>query len=201
MKRNIMDENIFYYENVIENPYNFIDYVEDLDSHLIDGESAINPWAKWRSSNDPDHIFGEQKFINIDKLKDASSPMNKECTYINNTISDAIIKASRDYEEYHNTEIGNLAPLSISKYFPGSGMGSHVDDYNDGSNPTISVVLYLNDNYDGGSIYFRVQDIDIKPSAGSLVIFPSHEPYFHESKTLISGYKYMTPGFWNKRPG
>lgn len=208
MKRNILEDKIFYYENVIDNPYDFISYIESLDSSLVDGESAINPWAKWRSSNDPDHIFGEQKFIDVIKLvgndnaqPQTESPMFEECLYIYNTINNAIVNASKDYESYHGMDIGQLAPLSISKYFPGAGMGSHVDDYNDGSNPTISVVLYLNDNYEGGNIYFRVQDVDIKPSAGSLVIFPSHEPYYHESKTLISGYKYMTPGFWNNGHG
>ena len=36
------------------------------------------------------------------------------------------------------------------------------------------------------------------PTAGSIVIFPSNEPYYHESKEIKRGIKYMSPGFWYK---
>ncbi|NBP55847.1 hypothetical protein EBU71_04800, partial [bacterium] len=78
----------------------------------------------------------------------------------------------------------------------GKSMGPHVDNYNDDPRKTISVVLYLNDSYVGGELNFPEQDIMIKPEAGSLIIFPSTKPYYHESKTIENGVKYMTPGFW-----
>jgi len=77
-------------------------------------------------------------------------------------------------------------------------MGPHVDDYGNGDDPNISVVLYLNDDYVGGELFFREQGVKIKPEAGSIVIFPSVEPYYHESLPVESGIKYMAPGFWRK---
>ena len=59
--------------------------------------------------------------------------------------------------------------------------------------------MYLNDDYTGGELNFKDQGIKIKPSAGSIAVFPSRSPYFHESLPVLSGEKYMTPGFWENR--
>ena len=77
-------------------------------------------------------------------------------------------------------------------------MGSHVDSYEDGRSPVLSVVLYINDNYDGGELYFKGQEVLIKPTAGSLIAFPSVDPYYHQSMVVTKGLKYMSPGFWYK---
>jgi predicted 2-oxoglutarate/Fe(II)-dependent dioxygenase YbiX len=52
------------------------------------------------------------------------------------------------------------------------------------------MVLYVNDNYEGGEIYFPRFDLEVKPEAGDLVIFPSTYIYEHASKPIISGTKY-----------
>jgi predicted 2-oxoglutarate/Fe(II)-dependent dioxygenase YbiX len=62
----------------------------------------------------------------------------------------------------------------------------------------MSAVLYLNDDYEGGELNFKDQNITIKPEAGSIVIFPSVAPFYHESKEIISGNKYMCPAFWKE---
>ena len=77
-------------------------------------------------------------------------------------------------------------------------MGPHVDSYGDERSPVISVVAYLNDDYQGGELYFPNQNIKIKPEPGSIVVFPSIAPYFHASLPIVSGVKYMIPGFWYK---
>jgi predicted 2-oxoglutarate/Fe(II)-dependent dioxygenase YbiX len=105
-----------------------------------------------------------------------------------------------DYARKNNLSIAKPSALSISKYAEGSSMGPHVDDY--GTNPRVkpimSAVLYLNDDYEGGELNFKDQNITIKPEAGSVVIFPSVEPFYHESKEIISGNKYMCPAFWKE---
>ncbi len=64
----------------------------------------------------------------------------------------------------------------------------------------ISSVIYYNDNYTGGEIVFPKQDIILTPDPGSVLIFSSYEPYQHEVKPVISGYRYITPSFWNILP-
>ena len=77
-------------------------------------------------------------------------------------------------------------------------MGPHIDSYSDSPKEVLSIVLYLNNNYEGGELYFKNQNIKIKPEAGSLIAFPSVDPYFHESMPVLSGIKYISPGFWIK---
>jgi predicted 2-oxoglutarate/Fe(II)-dependent dioxygenase YbiX len=121
-----------------------------------------------------------------------------ECRNIQKQLIDAIFYSSKDYELSHpELKIGMLCPLSISKYFAGTQMGKHTDTYDGDKTKTISVVLYLNDNYTGGEIEFEDQGILVKPTAGSIIVFPSSKPYFHASKPVMSGEKYIVPGFWD----
>ncbi len=57
-------------------------------------------------------------------------------------------------------------------------------------NCTVSLVAYLNDDYDGGGLHFKQQDIMYKPKAGDLVIFPSNFMYPHRAMPVEKGTKY-----------
>jgi predicted 2-oxoglutarate/Fe(II)-dependent dioxygenase YbiX len=57
-------------------------------------------------------------------------------------------------------------------------------------NCTVSLVAYLNDDYEGGELYFRLQGLNIKPKAGDLYIFPSTYMYPHQAKVVHKGTKY-----------
>jgi predicted 2-oxoglutarate/Fe(II)-dependent dioxygenase YbiX len=186
-------EKISYYKDVIENPEYLINLIEKSDKDLNDSTS-IPAWKEWIASGEQEYVFGYQKRFKNSVENDT----NQDIQSINYILKKAIIDSSEDYSRHYSVNIGSLMPLSISKYSTGKSMGPHVDDYNNGDDPNISVVLYLNDDYEGGEINFPNQDITIKPEAGSIVIFPSVEPYYHQSLPVISGVKYMSPGFWRK---
>ena len=188
-------EKIHYYENVFERPYEIIGLIESLDEQISESEK-LSKWNDWMTSGGQPYQFGMQKRVN-ERYKPGT---NEAIENVLAHLESRITKVSRHYQEEHNIDIGDLMPLSISKYFVGKEMGPHCDNYEGTINgPVISVVGYLNDDYEGGELYFKEQDIKIKPSAGSVVIFPSKEPYFHQSLPTKSGVKYMCPGFWYKR--
>jgi predicted 2-oxoglutarate/Fe(II)-dependent dioxygenase YbiX len=54
----------------------------------------------------------------------------------------------------------------------------------------LSVVYFLNDEFDGGELYFPVLDLLIKPRAGTLVCFPSDHHFVHGVKSVTSGHRY-----------
>jgi len=194
MEINILQEKIVYYKNVLEDPYELIKVIEDLD-HLLEDDSPLSKWQEWYAYQS-EYSFGKQKkFINSSTL-DLSLPKAEECFYIFKKLKLAIDAGVQHYSSVVTDDIGFLSPLSISKYSEGKMMGPHVDAHNDDPTKTISCVLYLNDDYEGGELNFPDHEIMIKPEAGSLVIFPSK--YMHESKILKTGTKYMSPGFWNK---
>lgn len=50
--------------------------------------------------------------------------------------------------------------------------------------------MYLNDDYEGGELWFPLLDLTIKPEAGDAVFFPSTYIYAHAAKQVTSGTKY-----------
>ena len=88
------------------------------------------------------------------------------------------------------TEIG------IYKYFEGQSMGSHVDYNEDNNYLEYTIVIYLNDDYEGGELYFSEFDIKLKPKAGSIVMYPSSFPYLHESLKITKGRKSLITHHW-----
>lgn len=52
------------------------------------------------------------------------------------------------------------------------------------------VVLYLNDDYLGGELYYEYLDIEIKPTSGMLVIHSADKRHTHGVRTVTSGTRY-----------
>lgn len=53
-----------------------------------------------------------------------------------------------------------------------------------------SLLIYLNDNYEGGGISFPWLNYTYQPKAGDLVFFPSNHIFSHESLPIEAGNKY-----------
>jgi prolyl 4-hydroxylase len=91
-------------------------------------------------------------------------------------------------------------PCSILRYQEGQFYKRHVDNILlssrfqevDEGIPTrdISIVGYLNDDFEGGETYFDRQNIKVKPEAGAILVFPAYFTHPHESLPVIKGEKY-----------
>ena len=53
-----------------------------------------------------------------------------------------------------------------------------------------SMLLYLNDEYTGGSINFTRFNYCYRPKKGDLLFFPSDHRYLHQAETVTSGVRY-----------
>lgn len=191
MKSKEIYDGIVYYYDLFPSSLNIVELIEEDE---LSATSKITKWKSWGPS-DNKIIYGKQKIIHSSQNELNDSKFD---SFIIRTIKNAIFDCSKDYSERYSLDIGNLTPISISKYFEGNSMGPHIDSYGENPKEVLSVVLYLNDNYEGGELYFKNQNIKIKPEFGSLVAFPSTNPYFHESLPVTSGIKYISPGFWIK---
>lgn len=187
----VFADKIFYYESVVDDPYELIYAIESSNEELSDS-SLVSTWHTWSASNDS-YVFGERKTTDFEKFSDASEVVKLIYLTLDSTLS----TYGEDYASRLGVDLGRKMPISISKYFTGASMGPHTDSGPEPTTENISAVIYLNDNYEGGEISFPKQGITIKPSAGSMVIFPSVPPFFHESKEILSGTKYMSPAFWH----
>lgn len=84
---------------------------------------------------------------------------------------------------------------TIQRQYEGAPLNEHVDSQ---SEPTVAyaVVAYINDDYEGGELYFPKLGLEIKPHAGSVIIFPSSDIYLHGVKSPKSGpIRYALPAF------
>ncbi len=82
----------------------------------------------------------------------------------------------------------------IQKYKKGEGHYEswHVEVENlKSAGRAFSMIVYLNDVYQGGETGFLYPQLKVKPTKGSLVIFPSAFPFVHCGHKPISNDKYI----------
>jgi predicted 2-oxoglutarate/Fe(II)-dependent dioxygenase YbiX len=119
-----------------------------------------------------------------DKDEDSADlvAMHKEITKI-------IRECLNDYCAMYGVVVEYQEAINVVKYGPNEFFNVHSDD-GEPYRCTISTVGYLNDNYDGGELWFNFFDVKIKPEAGDLVVSPSAFIYSHASLPVTSGTKY-----------
>lgn len=68
----------------------------------------------------------------------------------------------------------------------GVELKAHTDQHTD---PSIryATIIYLNDEYNGGELFFTNKNIEIKPKMGSLVVFPGTDEFNHGVRAVKPG--------------
>ncbi|MFM2392979.1 MAG: hypothetical protein RLZZ546_961, partial [Bacteroidota bacterium] len=67
---------------------------------------------------------------------------------------------------------------------------------NDFPHYDIGTVVYLNNDYEGGELYFPMQGIEFKPKTGAAYWFPGDKNYIHGVRPILSGNRFTLPFFW-----
>lgn len=98
--------------------------------------------------------------------------------------------------------------VSYSTQYGGSFLGPHSDtsaDYAYGyphpdnqlaTRNSVSCVVYINDEFEGGHHYFNYLDIDYKPNSGDILMFPANYMASHEVTPIIKGSRYSYLGWY-----
>ena len=90
------------------------------------------------------------------------------------------------------------ASIEALKYETGEHYVAHHDSgAKHVSNRVCSMVAYLNEDYEGGEIEFPLFNKKFKPSAGSVIIFPSNYPYLHVVHPVKNGTRYALNVFFS----
>ena len=194
----VLHPDIWYWENALSFPEYLVDFIEkiDLDENSY---SRISKWDNWHASNDENIIYGATKTINSSMLKKTtgSDMTDKKTLYLANSFSMAFEMCYERYMDGHRLDKNkyklNLDLIPLKKWNQGQQMGPHFDGQDGHSELAFSLVSYINDDYIGGEIHFKNQNVTLKPKAGSVIMFPSQEPFIHEVKPIISGTRYMSP--------
>jgi hypothetical protein len=114
----------------------------------------------------------------------------------NPIVMDILKKYSDKSNQIHKDINGFVNPIYTFKAFgshwvPGTKGGLHLDAQDPEPFIEFSTVIYLNDEFEGGNIFFPNQDFVYKPKKYSAVFFPSAgSEYIHGITTVTSGHRY-----------
>lgn len=105
-------------------------------------------------------------------------------------------------EEVMGERLQNTA-ASVHKWVPGSFAEPHADNTDMDGNPTswrqykYVAILYMNEDFEGGELYFTQHGITIKPKTGSLVVFEPSADYLHGVHKIKSGNRFTILTSWD----
>jgi hypothetical protein len=139
--------------------------------------------------NDVDNLIAEGKFEITQGWADKTLSIQHIgiCSSIHRRLSAMILECGT---------LLNLSGLStVQRLPPGTELKSHVDQDTD---PSIryATIIYINDDYNSGEIFFKNRKIVLKPKARDLLFFPGNSEYEHGVKTVSDGpVRYVVVGF------
>lgn len=138
------------------------------------------------------------------RVMDPIAPMSKNLyPYISEKffaeLRDRLSEISSDV---FGKQVRNLS-LSAHKWLPGAFASDHSDNSELDGTPNawrenkLVTIIYLNDNYEGGNLYFRDHNISIAPEAGSMICFDVGIENVHGVTTIDSGDRYTMLLSWD----
>lgn len=193
MESEVLGKNILHFPRLLEHPELFISHAEECSL------KAQTNWGQWMSQGDDvPHNYGELWILKRDQNQ-SDPATEKLLDYYDSAVLSSLLEflSYLGVEEAKKTEtldlVANSRPnsMALKRYFEGEELGPHPDtDPNHAPEILpLTVSMYYNDNYEGGLFGFR-DGAYIKPTPGSVVVFPSK--YFHESTQVTGGIKYVS---------
>lgn len=139
--------------------------------------------------DDVENLVAEGKFEVTQGWEDKNFNIN------NYPIQKEIFERINPFVKKMNPEFLLSGFVTLQRMQHGVELKSHVDQHTD---PSIqyATILYINDDYAEGELFFNNFDFTIKPKAGSLLVFPGTPDYEHGVRPVGEGpIRYVLVGF------
>lgn len=126
-----------------------------------------------------------------DKTLGQRTEENADLFNIYEKMYNIVKKCVDDYAAYWGIHVCYYESFNFVKY-EGEGQQFKIHaDHGPHYNTTVSIVVYLNDDYEGGELYFpRLDKLTYSPKIGDIAVFPSNYIYEHASLPMKNGTKY-----------
>jgi hypothetical protein len=181
--------------NVYENTFSQEDakrYIDILESNLSTGGKY--KWSEAQVTNSTTPIKKARDCVDFKFKQENLGPRNEtnaELIDLHEEIYQKLKYCIDDYAKYWGISVVYYEAFNFVKY---DGEGTHFNihaDHGPAYNCTVSAVIYINDDYEGGDIHFpRLDNLVYKPKVGDIAVFPSNYIYEHASLPMVSGTKY-----------
>jgi len=202
--KNILEENSFQTEDLdsevllvkdffskdeLEQVFNIIDSTPN-EEWFIEYHSNLKRFCMQKfGRDDVDNLVAEGKFEITQNWQDKNLNIGKYPfqRVLYNRLNDLV-------QSVDNTlELSGFA--TIQRMQEGVELKAHTDQDTD---PSIryAAILYLNDNYVDGELFFFKDGVNLRPQPGSLLIFPGNEEHNHGVRHVGAGpIRYVLVGF------
>jgi hypothetical protein len=209
-------DKILVFHDVLKNPREFVDNIS-INSNYV------NEWQDWYhlGSQTLFTSYPNVKFPSFPSLDEWNKKMGDTENPLVNEVSSIFYKCTNEYVSKYSVQMPNwvhYSPYILShaskKMDRTLAMQYHTDFImsqadNPGYKFWVTCLLYLNDDYEGGEIAFKifkneneVTDDDTfdhfkyKPRAGDMLILPAHHPYYHGVLKTTTNKKLFIRMFW-----
>jgi len=181
--------------NIYRNVFSIDDanrYIDTLESNL-DGTKKYR-WSEARVTQSNVPVKKARDCVDFKYKQENLGPKdetNSELIELHEEIYQKLKICIEDYAKYWGIHVVYYEAFNFVKY---EGEGTHFNihaDHGPAYNCTVSAVIYINDDYEGGEIKFpRLDNYVHKPRVGDIAVFPSNYIYEHASLPMKSGTKY-----------
>jgi predicted 2-oxoglutarate/Fe(II)-dependent dioxygenase YbiX len=171
---------------------------ESQSEYLISAVESQNK-AKWTNNQVTNEkkeysAFWDGKSFHIEEMPN----------FDRNVLKEIETKAKLLYEQAYPELKGKVSYsyiFTINRFKSGDSMPVHSDrgPYETNNDILHGFVIYLNDDYEGGEIYYPKKFLSIKPKKYSLVVHPGSEEYEHGVREVTAGERYALTMFTRSR--
>jgi PKHD-type hydroxylase len=137
---------------------------------------------------------GKAVMVDVDTYKNkrrGSYFVNKDLdNKVLSTLSDNILRILNDYKPFNGVEYNGVSKYTFNEYSEGDFLGWHADLHEIQFGATSTIIVQLNDDYEGGDILYKINDeiLSVPKSRGSVFIFDSNLE--HSISEITNGMRY-----------
>lgn len=172
------------FENAWPNPLETIQMIEDETLNPDSGVAWTRATTIGRGINQDDRTN-----YHLGITSAAQESGNPAAQNVHNQMYLLLLASTIPYAQKHEVEEMYHEPYNMLRYRGGQHYKAHADGTTN-TGRSISAIVYLNDDYEGGEVEFVNFGIKIKPEPGMLLLFPSNYAYRHVAHPVTDGTKY-----------
>jgi len=167
-------------------------FLDDVECKSLLHFSEENP-SLYESNSEEEFDFWDKRTLSC---LHSSIPTN-----IKNICFDYLKKVETEIQKVGESKV-YCDTVNFVKWWDGYEQLPHADgEEPDGSSHPypwrkFGCVYYLNDDYEGGEIYFPNFDFSIKPKPNTMIFFPGDVEHLHGVRNVNKGTRHTIASFW-----
>ena len=172
------------FENAWPNPKETIEMIESVCSNPNSG-------MNWERATTIGHGINQTKRTNYHLgISSMAEQGFSAAQNVHNQMYMLLLASTIPYTERYGMEEKLWhEPYNMLRYSGGQEYKAHYDGGTETAR-SLSAIVYLNNDYEGGHVEFTNFGVKIKPEPGMLLLFPSNYAYTHIAHPVTDGTKY-----------